>query len=81
MGGCQNYGPFSGPLNTRCRILLSIQKGTIVLTTTHILGAIGLAWQENQSLDEAADRFAQKLSAGRSGTGARLREVHYSGCP
>ena len=22
MGGCQNYGPLSGPLNTRCRIIL-----------------------------------------------------------
>ena len=35
MGGCQNYGPSLGPLNTRCRII-STQKGTIVLTTTHI---------------------------------------------
>ena len=31
MGGGQNYGPFLGTLNTRCRI---IQKGTIILTTT-----------------------------------------------
>ena len=36
MGGCQNYGPLLGPLKTRCRIILSTQKGTILLTTTHI---------------------------------------------
>ena len=27
MGGCQNYGPFWGPLNNRCRIILRTQKG------------------------------------------------------
>ena len=37
MGGCQNYGPFLGALNNKCRIIIGIQKGTIVLTTTHIL--------------------------------------------
>ena len=36
MGGCQNYGPFLGTLNIRCRIITRIQKGTIILTTTHI---------------------------------------------
>ena len=37
MGGCHNYGPFLGaPLNTRCRIIIGIQKGTIILTITHI---------------------------------------------
>ena len=36
MGGCQNYGPFSGTLNIRCRIRIGIQKGTLILTTTHI---------------------------------------------
>ena len=40
MGGCQNYGPLLGPLNTKCRIIKRTQKGTIVLTTTHILYAI-----------------------------------------
>ena len=39
MGGCQNYGPLLGPLNTRCRILLRTQKGTIILTTTHMVVA------------------------------------------
>ena len=36
MGGCQNYGPFLGALNIRCRIIIGIQKGSIILTTTHI---------------------------------------------
>ena len=36
MGGCQNYDPFLGALNIRCRIRIGIQKGTIILTTTHI---------------------------------------------
>ena len=36
MGGCQNYGPFLGTLNIRCRNILGTQKGTIVLTTAHI---------------------------------------------
>ena len=26
MGGCQNYGPFLGTLNIRCRIIMGIQK-------------------------------------------------------
>ena len=36
MGGCQNYGPFLGTLNIRCRIIIGTQKGTTILTTTHI---------------------------------------------
>ena len=36
MGGCQNYGPFLGTLNIRCRFGIGIQKGTIILTTTHM---------------------------------------------
>ena len=36
MGGCQNYGPFLGTLNIRCRIIIRTQKGTLILTTTHI---------------------------------------------
>ena len=30
--------PFWGTLNIRCRIILGIQKGTIILTTTHLEG-------------------------------------------
>ena len=40
MGGCQNYDPFLGTLNLRCRTIIGIQKGTIILTTTHI-GVLG----------------------------------------
>ena len=42
MGGCQNYGPFLATLNNRCRTIMGTQKGTLILTTTHIgLGCIG----------------------------------------
>ena len=43
MGGCQNYGPLLGPLNTRCRIVVGTQKGTIVLTTSQMCIFEGLA--------------------------------------
>ena len=36
MGGCQNCDLFLGTLNTRCRIIIGIQKGTIIMTTTHM---------------------------------------------
>ena len=36
MSGCQNYDPFLGTLNTRCRMIIGIQKGTIILITTHV---------------------------------------------
>ena len=36
MGGFLNYGPFLGTLNIRCRIIIGTQKGTIILTTTHL---------------------------------------------
>ena len=29
-GGCQNYGPFLSTLNIRGRIIIGIQKGTII---------------------------------------------------
>ena len=37
MGGCQNYGPFLGTLNIRCRIIIGTQKGTIISTTTQMM--------------------------------------------
>ena len=41
VGGCQNYGPFLDTLNIRCRIIIGIQKGTIILKTTqHSTGLI-----------------------------------------
>ena len=36
VGGSQIYGLLSGPPNNRCRIVLRTQKGTIILTTTHV---------------------------------------------
>ena len=42
MGGCQNYGPFLGTANIRCRIILGIQNGTIInLTSTHMVWGLG----------------------------------------
>ena len=34
--GCQIYGPLLGTLSIRCRIIIEIQKGTIILTTMHL---------------------------------------------
>ena len=36
MGGCQNYGPFWGLLIVRHLVFWGTQRGTIILTTTHI---------------------------------------------
>ena len=36
MGGCQNCGFLLGTLNIKGRIISGIQKGTIILTTTHM---------------------------------------------
>ena len=41
MAGCQNYGPFLGTLNIRGRIIIGIQKGTIILITTHMCMYVG----------------------------------------
>ena len=36
MGGCQNYGPFVDPYYNTAPNIQGTQKGTIILTTTHI---------------------------------------------
>ena len=36
LGGCQNYGPFLGPKSNTAPIIWGTQKGTIILTTTHL---------------------------------------------
>ena len=36
MGGCENYGPFLGTLNNRCRSIIGTQKGALIFTTTHM---------------------------------------------
>ena len=37
MGGCQNYGPFLDPYYNTAPNIWGTQKGTIILTTTHML--------------------------------------------
>ena len=52
MGGCQDYGPFLGTLNIRCRIIIGIQKGTIILTATHmgvLIGNIGRVEKQRET--------------------------------
>ena len=39
LGACQNYGPLLGTLNIRCRIIIRTRKGTLILTTTHLVDA------------------------------------------
>ena len=36
MGSCQNYGPFLGTVNIRCRNIIRTQKRPIILRTAHI---------------------------------------------
>ena len=36
MGGCPNYGPFLGPYYGTAPNIQGTQKGTIILTTTHV---------------------------------------------
>ena len=37
---CQNYDPLLDTLNMRCRIIMiEIQKGTIILTTIHVISS------------------------------------------
>ena len=40
MGGCQNYGPFLGPYYNTAPDISGTQKGTIILTTTHMLAML-----------------------------------------
>ena len=55
LGGCQDYGPFLGTLNIRCRIIIGTQKGTINLTTTHIFARL------TGAVPESAKYASQKL--------------------
>ena len=41
VGGCQNYDPFLGTLNIRCRIIIGNQTGTIILTTAQVIPKLG----------------------------------------
>ena len=74
MGGCQNYGPFLGTLNIRCHTILGTQKGTIILTTTHIsegfskLGPHGGIWLDEEFMEQVGDpaqpRVCSRISWG-----------------
>ena len=37
MGGCQNYGPFLAPCFNTAPNIYGTEKGTIILTTTHMV--------------------------------------------
>ena len=59
MGGCQNYGPYLGILNIRCRCIMGIQKGTIILTNTLMQSAPPVAKQGySYQAADLVDRFA-----------------------
>ena len=45
MGRCQDYGPFLDPYYIRCRIIIGIQKGTVILTTTQMVGPTATAFK------------------------------------
>ena len=60
LGSCQNYGPFLGTLNIRCRIILGTQKGTIILTTTHLEAGAAMRqtmWQTASEYSASSRRF------------------------
>ena len=66
MGSCQNYGHFWGTLNIRCRIILRTQKGTIMLTTTHVgpdLQKTPPDQEPQARLDKAAELGEEKVLA------------------
>ena len=48
MGGCQNVGPFLDPYYNTAPYIWGTQKGTIILTTTHI--AAWTLWARSLSL-------------------------------
>ena len=57
MGGCQNYGPFVGTLNNRCRIKKRTPKGTLILTTTQIRFKVSSVSFEDQGGWEAGHEW------------------------
>ena len=72
VGGCQNYGPCLGTLDIRCRIILGTQKGTIILTTTHIYIGIHFRSSRNEKNAEGATKrdIVSPQPNGRGGHGA-----------
>ena len=58
LGSCQNYGPFWGTQNYRCRIIIRTQKGTLILTTTHLGKQLGcwVSWKPGSKARALPDR-------------------------
>ena len=44
VGGCQNCDPFLGPYNNTAPNIQGTQKGTIILTTTHVWCGCMVRW-------------------------------------
>ena len=63
MGSCQNYGPFLGTLNNRCRIIIGTRKGTMILTTTHMK-----TWSGKKMENAFARRICRPSGLGVSGS-------------
>ena len=85
VGGCQNYGPFLGTLNIRCRIITGTQKGTIILTTTQVsadLLALELSTLGKQPTCCPWNRLRWPWRSGRTslGAGAAGAAALGSGC-
>ena len=55
--------PFLGTLNIRCRIIMGIQKGAIILTTTHMGIELGIDFLEFQAWSWRAEFGAKALIA------------------
>ena len=73
MGGCQNYGPFLGTLNIRCRIIIGIEKRTIILTATHIYEATNeIPSYVEQVLSESSIASVRSVAHGSRVSGSSI---------
>ena len=69
MGGYQNYGPFLGTLNIRGRIIIGTQKGTIILTTSHMWLQREAFFPRDTASDPACPQRCSSLQVGTGGSG------------
>ena len=58
MGGCQNYGPLLDPYDNTAPNIQGTQKGTIILTTTHITIGLGAEIFASFKSDSVETKFA-----------------------
>ena len=68
MGGCQNYSSFLGTLNIRCRIITGTQRGTIILTTTHIPKKNPHTLEDQQASTQVLPPFLSTLEEAKATT-------------